>query len=463
MANILLVDDDDAILAALKLLLKRDQHHLVLAKSPGEALIALKQTAIDLVLMDMNFTHDTTSGGEGLDLISQCQNFNADIPLIVMTGWGSIELAVKCLQQGASDFIEKPWDNERLLNIVRTQASIMEQKRFQAELITENKLLNEQLSAKTTRQIISHSPAMKATLDTIDRVAASDLNIYLSGENGTGKSMLAHYIHQMSHRKDQRMVAINMGAIAETLFESEMFGHVKGAFTDARETRIGRFELANKGTLFLDEIGNIPLSQQAKLLRVLEERQFERLGSSTTITADVRLISASNANIQTMVAEGNFRQDLLYRLNTVEIRVPPLRERREDINELCNQFLEAACIRHRRPQPELTSNAKQLLNHYDWPGNIRELQHVIERSLILCEDGKIDADTLMLQEALHDPKNADNQALYDIYNNSTLDEIEKNIIESRILQQSGNMSKAASSLGLSRSAFYRRLEKLQIR
>jgi DNA-binding NtrC family response regulator len=463
MANILIVDDDDAILAALKLLLKRDQHQTVLVKSPQAALSALKQTAMDLVLMDMNFSQDTTSGCEGLDLISQCKMINADIPLVVMSGWGSIELAVKSLQQGASDFIEKPWDNERLLNIVRTQASIMEQKRFQAELMTENKLLQEQISAKTTRHIISDSPAMKATLDTIHRVANSDLNIYLSGENGTGKSMLAHYIHQMSHRKDQRMVAINMGAIAETLFESEMFGHVKGAFTDAKETRVGRFELANKGTLFLDEIGNIPLSQQAKLLRVLEERQFERLGSSTTINTDVRLISASNANIQAMVADGSFRQDLLYRLNTVEIRVPALRERREDINELCNQFLENACARHRRPQPELTDKARHLLNHYDWPGNIRELQHVIERSLILSEDGKIDVDTLMLQDVLHDQHNPDNASLYDIYNNSTLDEIERNIIESRILQQSGNMSKAASSLGLSRSAFYRRLEKLQIR
>jgi DNA-binding NtrC family response regulator len=461
MANVLIVDDDDAILAALKLLLKREQHRAVLAKSPDEAMVALKQQAIDLVLLDMNFTHDTTSGGEGLNLISQCQQFNADIPLIVMTGWGSIELAVKSLQQGASDFIEKPWENERLLNIVRTQASIMEQKRFQAELITENKLLNEKISAQGIRHLISISPAMKSTIDTIHRVATSDLNIYLSGENGTGKSMLAQYIHQLSHRKDQRMVAINMGAIAESLFESEMFGHVKGAFTDAKETRIGRFELANKGTLFLDEIGNIPLSQQSKLLRVLEERQFERLGSSTTINTDVRLISASNANIQAMVADGSFRQDLLYRLNTVEIRVPALRERREDIDELCNQFLEAACLRHRRPPAEFTAEARHRLNNYDWPGNIRELQHVIERSLILCEDGKIDAKELMLHN--HQQDDANQHFPYEDYNNSTLDEIEKNIIESRILQQSGNMSKAASSLGLSRSAFYRRLEKLQIR
>ena len=461
MANILIVDDDDAILAALKLLLKREQHQTVLAKSPQEAMVTLKQQAIDLVLLDMNFTHDTTSGGEGLNLISQCQQFNADIPLIVMTGWGSIELAVKSLQQGASDFIEKPWENERLLNIVRTQATIMEQKRFQAELITENKLLAEKISAQDIRQLISNSPAMKSTMDTIHRVATSDLNIYLSGENGTGKSMLAHYIHQLSHRKNQRMVAINMGAIAESLFESEMFGHVKGAFTDAKETRVGRFELANKGTLFLDEIGNIPLSQQAKLLRVLEERQFERLGSSTTINTDVRLISASNANIQAMVADGSFRQDLLYRLNTVEIRVPALRERREDIDELCHQFLEAACLRHRRPPAELTAEARHRLNQYDWPGNIRELQHVIERSLILSEDGKIDAKALMLHDNQQDYANQ--HLPYDDYSNSTLDEIEKNIIESRILQQSGNMSKTASSLGLSRSAFYRRLEKLQIR
>lgn len=462
MANILIVDDDDAILAALKIVLKRDQHQVVLAKSPAAAVEALKQTAIDLVLLDMNFTHDTTSGSEGLDLIGQCKLLNPDIPLVVMSGWGSIELAVKSLQLGASDFIEKPWDNERLLQIIRTQAGIRAQQRVQAALLTENKLLSQQISAQKIQRITTRSPVMQSVLDTIQRVAASDLNIYLSGENGTGKSMLAHYIHQLSARKDERLVAINMGAVAESLFESEMFGHVKGAFTDARDTRIGRFELADKGTLFLDEIGNIPLSQQAKLLRVLEERQFERLGSSQTIAADVRLISASNANIPAMVADGSFRQDLLYRLNTVEIRVPALRERREDIDDLCRQFLEAACVRHRRPLPELTAEARQRLNTYDWPGNIRELQHVLERSLILCEDGKIDTEVLMLDsgDAADDSMV---QALYDVYNNSTLDEIEKNIIEARILQQAGNMSKTASSLGLSRSAFYRRLEKLQIR
>ncbi|PUA28067.1 MAG: hypothetical protein B0W54_16390 [Cellvibrio sp. 79] len=462
MANVLVVDDDEAILAALKLLLKRDQHHVLLAKGPHEALAALQKFTIDIVLLDMNFTHDTTSGGEGLDLIGRCQQFNSDMPLVVMTGWGSIELAVKSLQQGASDFIEKPWENERLLNIVRTQASIVQQKRFQAALIAENKLLSEKIATQKTISISSRSPAMKMVLETVQRVAASDLNIYLSGENGTGKSMLAHYIHQLSPRQNQQMIAINMGAITESLFESEMFGHVKGAFTDAKETRIGRFELANQGTLFLDEIGNIPLGQQAKLLRVLEERQFERLGSSTTIQTDVRLVSASNANIQAMVADGSFRQDLLYRLNTVEIRVPALRERREDIDDLCNQFLVAACLRHRRPQPELTTEARLLLNNYNWPGNIRELQHVIERSLILCENGKIDADILMLDDVYNSTGLAD-QSLYDAYSNSTLDEIEKNIIEARILQQSGNMSKTASSLGLSRSAFYRRLEKLQIR
>lgn len=462
MATVLIVDDDDAILAALKLLLKRDRHQVLLAKSPPEAMSALRQTAIDVVLMDMNFTHDTTSGGEGLDLIGQCMAVNADIPLIVMTGWGSIELAVKSLQQGASDFIEKPWDNERLLNIVRTQASIMEQKRFQAELMTENKLLSEAVSAHKNHRIISHSPAMKSTLDTIHRVADSDLNIYLSGENGTGKSMLAHYIHRMSSRNDQQIIAMNMGAIAESLFESEMFGHVKGAFTDAKETRIGRFELAHKGTLFLDEIGNIPLTQQAKLLRVLEERQFERLGSSVTMNTDVRLISASNANIPAMVAEGSFRQDLLYRLNTIEIHVPALRERREDIDELCQQFLTAACLRHRRPPAQLTAEARQRLNSYDWPGNIRELQHVIERSLILCDDGAIDLDALMLQDNSHTAGEL-SSAFFALDSNCTLDEIERNIIETRILQQAGNMSKAASSLGLSRSAFYRRLEKLQIR
>lgn len=462
MANILIVDDDEAILAALKILLKRDQHQVVLAKSPQAALAALKQSAIDLVLLDMNFTRDTTSGGEGLDLIGQCQLFNADIPLVVMSGWGSIELAVKALQKGASDFIEKPWDNERLLQIVRTQAGIREQKRVQSVLQIENKMLSQQVSAQKKQALSTRSPVMQSVLDAITRVAASDLNIFLSGENGTGKSMLAQHIHQISARRDQRIVAINMGAVAESLFESEMFGHVKGAFTDARDTRIGRFELANKGTLFLDEIGNIPLSQQAKLLRVLEERQFERLGSSQTLAVDVRLISASNANIQAMVAEGSFRQDLLYRLNTVEIRIPALRERREDIDDLCVQILESACVRHRRPLPELTADARQRLHSYDWPGNVRELQHVLERSLILGEDGKITAELLMLGDTDHSAQSL-GAALQDIYNSSTLDEIEKNIIEARILQQAGNMSKTANSLGLSRSAFYRRLEKLQIR
>jgi len=461
MANLLIVDDDAAICAALTLLLKRDQHQVTVAHSPRDALTALRQTALDLVLMDMNFSHDTTSGSEGLDFIRQCQSIQPDLPLVVMTGWASIELAVKSLQQGASDFIEKPWDNERLRQIVRTQAGIMAQKRLQAELLTENKLLNEQIASQHYRTLITNSPAMQTTLTTLERVARSDLNIYLSGENGTGKTLLAHYIHQLSPRRDERLVAMNMGAIAETLFESEMFGHVKGAFTDARETRIGRFELAHKGTLFLDEIGNIPLSQQAKLLRVLETQQFERLGSSTTINTDVRLICASNADLPAMVAEGGFRQDLLYRINTVEIRVPALRERREDIDALCNQLLAAACLKHRRPPPELTAAARHRLNHYAWPGNVRELQHVLERSLILCEDGKIDEPLLLLDAAQDNLQNQDPG--YAAFCAGTLEEIEKNIIEMRIAQQAGNMSKAASSLGLSRSAFYRRLEKLQIR
>ncbi len=458
MATILIVDDDQAIITALKLLLKNEGHQIESACSPEQALQLVKRTSVDIALLDMNYTGDTTSGEEGLELIRKFQYLCPDLAAVAMTGWSSVDLAVQCLQAGANDFIEKPWDNKRLLSIVRNQEKLCLQKNTQEKLQSENDLLYRELARTNNHKFIANSALMQSLLDTVHKIADSDLSVFIAGENGTGKGVLARYIHQCSQRKDGRMVAVNTGAISDSLFESELFGHVKGSFTDAKQTRIGRFELADKGTLFLDEIGNLPLSQQAKLLRVLEEKRFEKVGSSCTQSTDVRIISATNANLMEMVECGTFRQDLLYRLNGVELRMPALRERREDIAPLAQQMLQEACA-NKRHKPKLSAAALESLERYDWPGNVRELAHVIERSVILCAGATISEGELMLKQSVpYEPAAGTGNTL-----NASLEDIEKQAIEQRISYHKGNMTEAARSLGLSRSAFYRRLEKLKIK
>lgn len=448
--SILIADDDARIITALKLLLKSENYQVVTASSPEEFLRILKQKDFSVTLIDLNYQSDTTSGREGLQLIADIKAIDEQLPIIVMTGYSSVDIAVEAMKLGAADFVQKPWGNDRLLAILQTQVQIRQMTKKGDRLSQENALLRKQIS-DTNSDIVAESASMKQVLTQLNKLAVSEMSILLTGENGTGKSLLAEYIHTQSVRGNNALISVNMGAITETLFESEMFGHIKGAFTDAKENRIGRFELAENGTIFLDEIANISLAQQAKLLRVLEEHQFEKVGSSKTQQVDVRLISATNGNLPELIADGNFRQDLLYRLNTVEIRVPALRERTADILPLAQYFLAHFSEKYRIPLPEISNDAKQAMLSYHWPGNIRELGHMIERAIFLSQDNMINTQDLGLNIT-----NASDS--FDI-NKASLDVIEKHIINQRLARFEHNAHDTAESLGLSRSSYYRRLEK----
>ena len=448
--SILIADDDTRIISALKLLLKSENYQVVTASSPEEFLRILKQKDFSVTLIDLNYRSDTTSGQEGLKLIADIKAIDDKLPIVVMTGYSSVDIAVEAMKLGAVDFVQKPWGNDRLLAILNAQVQIREMAKQGERLIEENALLRKQVFA-TNSAIIAESDAMAQVLAKLNKLSLSEMSILLTGENGTGKSLLAEHIHKQSVRNTNALISVNMGAITETLFESEMFGHIKGAFTDAKENRIGRFELAENGTIFLDEIANISLPQQAKLLRVLEEHQFEKVGSSKTQQVDVRLISATNANLPELIDNGRFRQDLLYRLNTVEIKIPALRERREDILPLALHFLKQFAEKYRIALPEISNEAKQAMLCYQWPGNIRELGHMIERAIFLSQNNMISSQDLGLSTT-------ENVTDFDI-ENASLDAIEKHIIHQRLTRFENNGHETAQSLGLSRSSYYRRLEK----
>ena len=455
--SILIADDDSRILTALKLLLKAENYQVTTVTSPKARLHTLQQNHYSLALIDLNYHADTTSGDEGLKLIADIKQLDEQLPVVVMTGYSSIEVAVEAMKLGAVDFVQKPWGNDRLLSVIQAQIRIGDMQHQGIKLAQENALLRDQISAKSAG-IVADSLVMKQLLTQLERLAQSDMNILLTGENGTGKSMFAEYLHQCSGRNTYPFIAVNMGAISENLFESEMFGHVKGAFTDAKENRIGRFELAEGGTLFLDEIANIHSSQQAKLLHVLEAHQFEKVGSSKTQKVDVRMVSATNSNLAELIEQGQFRQDLLYRLNTVEITIPPLRDRIADIMPLAEHFLGQHAEKYRLPQGEFAKQAQEALQAYTWPGNIRELNHMIERAIFLRQGQVISAADLGLNHSRLD--HIPNEKLDNIdICNASLDVIEKTIIEQRLEQFNYNSQETASSLGLSRSAYYRRLEK----
>jgi DNA-binding NtrC family response regulator len=404
----------------------------------------IEKREYDVVLIDLNYARDTTSGHEGLDLLARIRSVDDTLPIVVMTAWGSVSLAVEAMRRGARDFVEKPWDNERLLTILRTQMDLGRAVRKTTRLEAQTRL-----QADGRPPLIARSPAMQPILETIARVGPSDANVLITGENGTGKGLIAQTLHAASPRAGRAMVTINAGGVSEGVFESELFGHVKGAFTDARHDRIGRFEMADGGTLFLDEIANVPPGQQQKLLRVLEHGEFERLGSSTTRKADVRLISATNADIDTEVAAGRFRQDLLFRLNTVEIRLPPLRDRREDIPELARHFLAVRAGRYRKTFSGFDAAALQALVDYPWPGNVRELDHAVERAVLMAQTDRIRVADLALRSARESTARLDDMSL---------EEVEAFLIK-KALARHGNVSQAARALGLSRSALYRRLER----
>nr|WP_252733657.1 sigma-54 dependent transcriptional regulator [Pseudoalteromonas sp. C2R02] len=462
-SHILIADDDVSILASLRLFLKMEGFKVTTASNPAEVEYFIKSQDIALALIDLNYKLDTTSGEEGLTLTQKLKSLDPDLAIICMTGWATVEIAVEVMKSGAGDFVQKPWENERLLAIINAQLAIREQKLKNLRLNEENKTLKQQIAAIDGNDLIAHSPAMTNLLATIDQVAKTDINILITGENGTGKSLLASYIHSISERKSDSFVSVNMGAITETLFESEMFGHVKGAYTDAKENRIGRVELAQNGTLFLDEIANIPLTQQAKLLRLLEEHQFEKVGSSKTQQADIRLVSATNANLEDMVTDKSFRQDLLYRLNTFVIEIPSLKVRGEDILPMAESFIAKSANRYKKLAPLLSEDAKQQLLSYEWPGNVRELSHTIERATLLAQC-EILSEHLMLKKT---DANIESKVIVEEPNGNnfddmSMDDIEKSVIETRLQKNKGNALDAARSLSMSRSAFYRRLDKFGI-
>ena len=444
MSRVLIADDQRDVLEALRILLKGEGHQTESVTSVSGIFNALQQRDYALLMMDLNYTRDTTSGQEGLEVIPKIQALDSTLPIVVMTAWATIDLAVEAMKRGARDFVPKPWDNERLLTIVRTQIELGSALRKGRKLEAANKLLGGNVP-----NMIADAPSMQPVVEMIPRVAPSDANVLITGENGTGKSLIAQALHALSPRASHSMITVNMGGLSETLFESELFGHVKGAFTDAKTDRAGRFELADESSLFMDEIANIPLNQQAKLLRVIETGEFERVGSSKTLHANVRIISATNANLADEVAAGRFRQDLLFRLNTIEIALPPLRDRREDIIPLANNFLRMHAQRYRKELVGFDETARDRLLQHSFPGNVRELDHVIERAVLMARGSHLKAADLGLTSGGGESKGLEEMSL---------EEVEAFLIKKALARNDGNARKAAEALGLSRSAFYRRLQ-----
>ena len=451
--RVLLADDQAHVLDALELLLRPEGYRVDRACSPQAVIECVGSETYDAVLMDMNYARDTTSGAEGLDLLAEVLGYSSRLPVIVMTAWASVDLAVEAMRRGACDFIQKPWDNTRLLTVLRTQIELRRALRKAEVLEAENRFLR----AESLPAFLAESPAMQPVLETIARIGPSDANVLITGEHGAGKEVVAQTLHAISARAGRSLVAVNTGALPEGTFESEIFGHVKGAFTDARTDRIGRFELADHGTLFLDEIANVPMRQQAKLLRVLESGELERVGSSKTRKVDVRLISATNADLQEESAAGRFRPDLLFRLNTVEIHLPPLRERREDIPILAGHFLSRWSSRYRKPVEGFTPKALSAMLGYAWPGNVRELDHAVERAVLMVRGTHIDVGDLNLIS----PRGTAAAAGAGAHglDEMSLEAVESILIRKALARASGNVSQAAEALGLSRGALYRRMEK----
>lgn len=445
--RILIADDQSDVIEALRLLLKTEGFRIESTNSPGGALAMLETGDFDMVLMDLNYTRDTTSGQEGLDLLARIQAIDAALPVVVMTAWGTVDIAVEAMRRGARDFVQKPWENARLLNIVRTQIELSRALRRGQRLEDENRLLR----ADGGPSLIAESPAMQPVLELISRVGPSDANVLITGEPGAGKEVVARTLHAVSQRSGRPMITVNAGGLAEGVFESELFGHVRGAFTDAKTDRVGRFELADGGTLFLDEIANVPLNLQAKLLRVLEIGEMERVGSSKTRKVDVRVISATNANLAEEVSSGRFREDLLFRLNTIEIHLPPLRERRADIAALASHFLSTHAQRYRKQLQGFDPPAMQALLEHSWQGNVRELNHVIERAVLMAQDRCVRASDLALR--------ASSSSASGRLDDMSLEEVEGFLIKKALARYHGNVSHAAAALGLSRSALYRRLQR----
>ena len=448
--KILMIDDDEDVLLAAKMLLKKQNHHVIIEKNPNKIPFLLNNDTYDVILLDMNYSKDITSGKEGFHWLEQILERDPNAVVILITAFGDVEMAVRALKQGATDFILKPWQNEKLVATISTAIRLKQSYNQVDKLKKAKEMLEEQIS-KPFGEIIGQSAAIKEVFALIEKVAKTDANVLILGENGTGKELIARAIHQRSLRKDNSFVSVDMGAITETLFESELFGHKKGAFTDAREDRPGRFELANGGTLFLDEIGNLSMALQSKLLSALQSRQVTRVGANQPLNVDIRLICATNMPLPKMIQEGTFRQDLLYRINTVEIHVPPLSDRVEDIPLLANHYLNYYSKKYHKVVTTIAADAMDKLKRYAWPGNIRELQHAIERAVIMTDSSSLqETDFLLSRSLTSNPSNA---------NTLNLDEVERAAIAKALQMHSGNISKAADELGLTRASLYRRMEK----
>jgi DNA-binding NtrC family response regulator len=443
--RILVADDQPDILEALRLLLKGEDYDVETAMSPAGVLLAVQSGDLDAALIDLNYARDTTSGDEGIDLLGRIRAADPSLPVSVMTAWGSVDGAVEAMRRGAYDYVEKPWSNERLVLTLRRQIEMGRALRAGRQLQTEIDTLR---SSPGRPLLIAESPRMRPVLDLMARIAPSEANVLITGEHGTGKELVAQWLHAASGRAQRPFTAVNLGGLSEGIFESEMFGHVRGAFTDAKTDRAGRFELADGGSLFLDEIANISMSQQSKLLRVLQTREVERVGSSRTKRVDVRIMAATNADLREEVTGGRFREDLLFRINTIEIALPPLRDRREDILPLARHFLDQHALRYGRRGLTLDAGAAQALLTHNWPGNVRELDHAVERGVLLAQGATVRAGDLGLRPPGPPAR------LEDL----TLAEAERAIIDRALSRFGGNVSQAAKALGLSRSALYRRLE-----
>ena len=445
--RILIADDQPAVLDALKLLLRSQGFEVDTVRSPQVVLESLALREYDALLVDLNYARDTTSGREGIELLDRAREIDNQLPIIVMTAWGTIDLAVAAVRRGARDFIQKPWDDERLISTITVHAELYRALRQGQRLAAENQLMRNQ--GRTT--FVAQAPAMRAVNEAIAQIGPSDASVLITGEHGSGKEVVAQMLHAVSRRSEKPLITVNTGGLPEGTFESELFGHVKGAFTDARTDRIGRFEMADGGTLFLDEIANVPMRQQARLLRVLETGEMERVGSSRTQKVNVRVISATNADLKAACENGSFREDLLFRLNTVEIHLPPLRERREDVPALCSHFLHKYTARYSKQVEGFTPEAMERLLEYSWPGNVRELDHTIERAVLMCREEKIDTNHLGLPSS--------NTARSANLSDMSLEEVEALLVGKALARYNGNVSQAAEVLGLSRGTFYRRMEK----
>lgn len=451
--KILIVDDNKSVLTALEMLLQTEFESVFCLSNPAGLLATIKKHNFDIVLLDMNFNAGINSGNEGIFWLHEIQKYDATISVIMITAFGDIELAVKAVKEGAFDFILKPWNNNKLITTLHAAMKLRKSRVENISLVNTAATLKQQLK-QPTQSIIGQSDSMKRVMDMVKKVAKTDANIFITGENGTGKELIAREIHRYSNRANELMLSVDMGSISESLFESELFGHTKGSFTDAQEDRIGKFETANKGTLFLDEIGNLSLSMQAKILSVLENRSVTKLGNNTAVPIDIRLISATNKDLNSMIQQGLFREDLLYRINTITIKLPPLRERENDILLLAEFYLHKYSAKYDKQGLKINQKATQKLLNYSWPGNVRELQHSIEKAVILADDRVLGESSFNL--------NNDHADLDLNLQNSTLEEMEKAMILASIKKEQGNMSNVAKNLGITRQTLYNKLKRYEI-